>query len=247
MAACRNLAGLPESLQRERWMSINVSPVQLRTPDFIRLAEQMIAHTGVDPRQLCLEITENAVMHDPALVIRMLNKLKALGVSIWLDDFGTGHSSLAYLRQLPVDCIKIDRSFVHEIQGSTAGPLLQGIISMARSVGCEVLAEGVETEAQRSAMLAAGCRLMQGYLFGRPDSFCPKLSVRGARAAAAPRPAPPSPRSTRISSRSRRPPSPQAASRSPDSRRCSWPRGPLARASSSMYALNATSEPKPTR
>ena len=169
--ACAQLAALPEELQRERWVSINVSPVQLRSPEFIRFAEQLIEHTGVDPRRVCLEITENAVMHDPGLAVRMLSKLKSLGVSIWLDDFGTGHSSLAYLRQLPVDCIKIDRSFVAEIQGHTAGPLLQGIIAMARSVGCEVLAEGVETEAQRRALLQAGCRLMQGFLFGLPDSF----------------------------------------------------------------------------
>ncbi len=171
LAACHKLARLPEELQRERWLSLNISPLQLRSSDFIRQTEQMILQTGIDPRRLCLEITENAVMDDPALAIRMLTRLKGLGVSIWLDDFGTGHSSLAYLRQLPVDCIKIDRSFINDIEGESAGPLLQGMISMARSVGCEVLAEGIETEAQRRALLAAGCRLMQGFLFGKPDVF----------------------------------------------------------------------------
>lgn len=171
VAACSELVALPEAVRRSRWISINVSPVQLRSPDFIRYAKDMLEATGMDPTLLRLEITENAVMHDPQLAISMLSQIKALGVSIWLDDFGTGHSSLAYLRQLPVDCIKIDRSFVSEIEGAEAGPLLQGIISMARSVGCEVLAEGVETEAQRQALLAAGCTLMQGYLFGRPEPF----------------------------------------------------------------------------
>ncbi|MDO9354030.1 MAG: GGDEF domain-containing phosphodiesterase, partial [Solirubrobacteraceae bacterium] len=171
IAASRELVALPPELRRARWVSINVSPVQLRSPDFIRHARRMLAETDIDPRLLRIEITENAVMHDPELAIRMLTQVKALGVSVWLDDFGTGHSSLAYLRQLPVDCIKIDRSFIAEIQGASAGPLLHGIVSMARSVGCEVLAEGVETELQREALLGAGCRLMQGYLFGRPDRF----------------------------------------------------------------------------
>jgi diguanylate cyclase (GGDEF)-like protein len=171
VGTCRELVALPPAVRGARWVSINVSPVQLRSPDFIKHFRRMLAETGVDPTLLRLEITENAVMHDPELAIRMLNQIKSLGVSIWLDDFGTGHSSLAYLRRLPVDCIKVDRSFVNEIQGTTAGPLLQGIISMARSVGCEVLAEGVETESQREALLAAGCTLMQGYLFGKPDRF----------------------------------------------------------------------------
>jgi diguanylate cyclase (GGDEF)-like protein len=170
-AACREMAALPEALRRVRWMSINISPVQLRSADFIKHAKNLLAKTGVEPSLLRLEITENAVMHDPELAIKTLTQIKALGVSIWLDDFGTGHSSLAYLRQLPVDCIKIDRSFIAEIQGTTVGPLLQGIVSMARSVGCEVLVEGVETETQRLALLAAGCTLMQGYLFGKPDRF----------------------------------------------------------------------------
>jgi EAL domain-containing protein (putative c-di-GMP-specific phosphodiesterase class I) len=171
VAACRELMALPEALRSARYVSINVSPVQLRSPDFVRDAERMLAQTGIDPRLLAIEITETAVMHDVELAMRMLNEIKALGVSIWLDDFGTGHSSLTYLRQLPVDCIKIDRSFIGEIEGAHVGPLLQGIVSMARSIGCEVLAEGVETELQRQALLGIGCTLMQGMLFGAPDTF----------------------------------------------------------------------------
>jgi EAL domain-containing protein (putative c-di-GMP-specific phosphodiesterase class I) len=131
----------------------------------------MLAQTGIDPHLLAIEITETAVLHDMELAVRMLTEIKALGVSVWLDDFGTGHSSLTSLRRLPVDCIKIDRSFVSDIGCDGAGPLLQGIVSMARSVGCEVLAEGVETELQRRALLDAGCSLMQGLLFGGPDAF----------------------------------------------------------------------------
>ncbi len=171
VAASRELMALPEALRRTRWISINVSPVQLRSRDFVKYAQRMLAETGIDPHLLAIEITENAVMHDLELAISMLKQVKALGVSVWLDDIGTGHSSLTYLRQLPVDCIKIDRSFVTEIEGDTAGPLLQSIVALARSVGCEVLAEGVETELQRAALLGAGCKLMQGLLFGAPDAF----------------------------------------------------------------------------
>jgi diguanylate cyclase (GGDEF)-like protein len=180
VAACRELMALSEALRNTRYVSINVSPVQLRTPEFVRYAERMLARTGIDPHRLAIEITETAVMHDVELAIRMLKQIKALGVSIWLDDFGTGHSSLTYLRQLPVDCIKIDRSFVAEIEGDRVGPLLHGIVSMARSVGCEVLAEGVETELQREALLNAGCPLMQGLLFGAPDSFARWAPVEAA-------------------------------------------------------------------
>jgi diguanylate cyclase (GGDEF)-like protein len=171
VAASRELMALPAAQRYTRYVSINVSPVQLRTPHFVRYAQRMLAQTGIDPHLLAIEITETAVMHDVELAMRMLTQIKALGVSIWLDDFGTGHSSLTYLRQLPVDCIKIDRSFVTGIDAAGAGPLLHGIVSMARSIGCEVLAEGVETELQREALLAIGCTLMQGLLFGAPDTF----------------------------------------------------------------------------
>lgn len=151
------------------YLSVNVSPVQLRDESFVRELRALLAGTGLPASRLQLELTEGTVMADPAYAARVLGELSAMGIRIALDDFGTGHSSLAYLRTFPIDCIKIDRVFVTDLgQPGRHEPIVTAIIAIAQSLGAGVVAEGVETEAQRQALLGMGCRTMQGYLFSRP-------------------------------------------------------------------------------
>jgi len=149
--------------------SINLSPRQLAQPDLIEQMRSVIDETGVDPGLLELEITETSVMADPEHHIAVLHELKALGMSLAIDDFGTGYSSLSYLQRLPVDCLKIDRSFVTSLPTSQRACTLAGaIIALARAMGLKVVAEGVETEAQAEFLKASGCHEFQGFLFARP-------------------------------------------------------------------------------
>ena len=155
---------------RTPYLSVNVSPVQLRDPGFVAQLRGLLERTGVEPARLQLELTESTVMADPARAARMLRELSALGVRIALDDFGTGYSSLAYLRTFPIDCIKIDRAFVGDLMtpDGLRGAIVPAIVAIARGLGAAVVAEGVETEPQRDALFALGCSGMQGYLFSRP-------------------------------------------------------------------------------
>jgi FixJ family two-component response regulator len=150
---------------------VNVSPLQFLSGDLARHVHSALHDTGADPHQLGLEVTESSLMHDPEQAARMLRELKSLGIEISLDDFGTGYSSLSCLRSLPIDVVKIDRSFVNDI---TAAPesasVTRSIITMSHGLQMKVLAEGVETEAQLALLLAKGCDQIQGYWFSRPVS-----------------------------------------------------------------------------
>jgi diguanylate cyclase (GGDEF)-like protein len=151
------------------YLSVNVSPVQLRDESFVRELRALLAGTGLPASRLQLELTEGTVMEKPEHAARVLGELSEMGVRIALDDFGTGHSSLAYLRTFPLDCIKIDRVFVTDLgQTGRHEPIVPAIVAIAQSLGAGVVAEGVETAAQREALLAMGCAGMQGYLFSRP-------------------------------------------------------------------------------
>ncbi len=150
-------------------LSVNVSAVQFQRPEFIAEIEDALAQAGVAPGLLKIEITESVVMEDAQTAVMMLNRLKQLGVRISLDDFGTGHSSLGYLRQLPIDEIKIDQSFVRDVvTDSYAATLCRAIIAMSQQLQFTVVAEGVETEDQARFLKDAGCQLLQGFLFSRP-------------------------------------------------------------------------------
>jgi EAL domain-containing protein (putative c-di-GMP-specific phosphodiesterase class I) len=130
-----------------------------------------LAETGFDPSLLELEITESAAMQHAETTVGTLGRLKALGVRVAIDDFGTGYSSLAYLKRFPLDTLKIDRSFVHEIHTDpVAAAISTAVIVMAHTLKLRVVAEGVESEEQREFLAAHGCDGMQGYLFGRPVS-----------------------------------------------------------------------------
>ena len=151
-------------------MDVNVSPAQLAEDQLVIDLISVLEDTGLDPRRIVLEITETALMTNVETTARRLRELAALGVTIALDDFGTGHSSLAHLRRLPVEIVKIDKSFVSgsDHNGNNGAELLHGIIGLARSLGLQTIAEGVETAAQATQLRDFGCHLGQGYLFGRP-------------------------------------------------------------------------------
>jgi EAL domain-containing protein (putative c-di-GMP-specific phosphodiesterase class I) len=174
-------------------VAVNVSPVQLQQPDLAETVARALEETGLAPACLRLEITEGAVMQDAKMTINVLRDLRELGVEISVDDFGTGYSSLSYLKRLPIDEVKIDRSFVHDVPGDPDdAAIVAAIIALAQALNLRVVAEGVETQEQLAFLRERGCHVMQGYLFARPmpaHEFEALLRQGGKLQAAAPRPA----------------------------------------------------------
>ncbi|MBV9556333.1 MAG: GGDEF domain-containing protein [Pseudolabrys sp.] len=159
--------------EAKRWpglyISVNLSPVQARDRGIVDQVRDALAESGVAPSRLMLEITEGVLIENPDEMVRRIESLRALGVKIALDDFGSGYSSLGYLQRFPFDKLKIDRSFVTALgRSSNAGVILQAIVALGRALGVTVLVEGVETEEQRVLLRLAGCDEMQGYLFAKP-------------------------------------------------------------------------------
>jgi diguanylate cyclase (GGDEF)-like protein len=151
------------------YIAVNLSPVQMRDRKFVELMASVLAETKIAPSRIVLEITESVLIDDPETAKSRLEDLRALGVKLALDDFGSGYSSLAYLQRLPFDKLKIDRGFVAALEHSAnAGVIIQAIVALGRALGLSVLIEGVETEEQRVLMRLAGCNEMQGFLFARP-------------------------------------------------------------------------------
>jgi len=152
-------------------ISVNLSPAQFIHPGIVDTVAEVLRQTGLPPWRLELEITESTLMDDTRNALRVLTALKALGVRIAMDDFGTGYSSLSYLRKFPFDKIKIDRSFLSDVENDTEAEIIvHAIIAMSRSLRLDVTAEGVETQPQLDMLQAHGCTFAQGYLLGRP---CP--------------------------------------------------------------------------
>jgi diguanylate cyclase (GGDEF)-like protein/PAS domain S-box-containing protein len=153
----------------ERKVSVNLSVRQLEEPDIVDDVAKVLQETRLDARHLTLEITESLVMHDAQLVRERLGALKALGVSFAVDDFGTGYSSLGYIQKFPVDVIKIDRSFVDQLDDGGGGAgVVRTIIDLAEGLSADVVAEGIETEAQLRALVDLGCPHGQGFHYSRP-------------------------------------------------------------------------------
>jgi EAL domain-containing protein (putative c-di-GMP-specific phosphodiesterase class I) len=150
-------------------IAVNISAIQFMRDDFADQVAEVLRESGLDPELLELELTESVMVKDFTESTRQLERLKALGVSIAVDDFGTGYSSLNQLHRLPIDRIKIDRSFIQAL-GETRGtlPIVESIIAMAHRMGMIVVAEGVETEQQERALVDHGCDLLQGYLLSKP-------------------------------------------------------------------------------
>ena len=151
-------------------VAVNIYALQFAQPSFAESVAQVLEETGVDPRLLELELTESMIMSDVDESARQMRQLRSLGVSIAVDDFGTGYSSLAYLHRLPIDILKIDQSFVEEMEWSDSTlPLVQAIVALAHNLGLAVVAEGVETNRQLAALRAIQCDYLQGFLFHRPQ------------------------------------------------------------------------------
>lgn len=150
-------------------VAVNVSARQFRHPDFVDSVRNTLRRTGAPPQRLKLELTESLVVHDLQDTYEKMKVLKEIGITLSLDDFGTGNSSLSYLTRLPLDQLKIDKSFVcHLPENENDSIICQTIIAMARGLGLSVIAEGVETDAQRTLLAQQGCHMYQGYLFNRP-------------------------------------------------------------------------------
>lgn len=183
--ACRKAKQWPDDMR----ISVNVSPIQLAKPDFVGTVQSVLADTGLEPSRLVLECTETIFIEDSEKTLSTLHKLKQIGVQIALDDFGTGYSSLSYLRSFPFDIVKIDRSFVSDLDaGTSSSVIVQAVILIAGSLGIKTVAEGVETEPQLKLLKLLGCDDVQGYLLGKPapaEEIGKLVEQRSVRAAAA--------------------------------------------------------------
>ena len=169
-AACDQLARWADTPKMQHLnLAVNVSAYQFRSADFIEQVLAILEGSGASPQRLRLELTESLLIDNLPLVIEKMFILKAKGVSFSLDDFGTGYSSLSYLKHMPLDELKIDRSFVRDILSDHHdASIAKTIIALAQNLGLNVIAEGVEMEAQRDFLTAAGCHTYQGFLFSRP-------------------------------------------------------------------------------
>jgi diguanylate cyclase (GGDEF)-like protein/PAS domain S-box-containing protein len=150
------------------YITVNVSSRQLMQHNFLRLVEQALQDAQMKPCDLRLEITETALMDSPTSAAELLRQLRDFGVKIYLDDFGTGYSSLSHLHKLPVDALKIDRSFVNSLLLPDRSPIVESILALARTLNTSVVAEGIETEVQARELVRLGCTHAQGYLFSKP-------------------------------------------------------------------------------
>jgi predicted signal transduction protein with EAL and GGDEF domain len=163
--ACRDAASWPETIS----LAVNVSSVQFAVGSLVRTVMGALGDSGLEPGRLELEITESVLMRDADQALLMLRELRQRGVRVAMDDFGTGYSSLSYLRSFPFDRIKIDRSFVHDIEtNAEAQAIVRAVSGLGRSLGMAITVEGVETDGQLAAVRREGCRDVQGYLFSRP-------------------------------------------------------------------------------
>jgi EAL domain-containing protein (putative c-di-GMP-specific phosphodiesterase class I) len=182
-------------------LSVNISAVQLRKsnhsleqqnfgstrklikPNLVEQIQNVLESSEINPARLKLEITESLALHDIDFTIETLLHLKALGISIAMDDFGTGHSSLAHLKRMPLDQIKIDQSFVRDIVSDNYDQaIVKSMVDMANNIGISIIAEGVENQAQLDVLLNQGCDLFQGFLFGEAlpiDEFEQRLMKHG--------------------------------------------------------------------
>jgi EAL domain-containing protein (putative c-di-GMP-specific phosphodiesterase class I) len=168
-SAARTLAELDRGAAPGLFMAVNISARQFQNPALVAAVESALSAHGIAAARLHLELTESAMMDHPEEAKRIMVELKSLGVGLSVDDFGTGYSSLAYLKRFPVDCVKIDRSFVQDLPADRDdAAIAAAIIAMGHSLGLNVVAEGVETEAQLAFLAAQGCELFQGYLDSQP-------------------------------------------------------------------------------
>jgi diguanylate cyclase (GGDEF)-like protein/PAS domain S-box-containing protein len=176
--ACREAVSWKKPLR----VAVNVSPIQFRHGDLPRLVHSVLLETGLAPNRLELEITEGVLIGDFSRAVSILRRLKSLGVKIALDDFGTGYSSLSYLHAFPFDKIKIDRTFISDLETNRHSiAIVRALIGLSRSLNIPILAEGVETQAQHAFLAQEGCAEVQGYLTGRPLEIANYAGVVGRK------------------------------------------------------------------
>jgi diguanylate cyclase (GGDEF)-like protein/PAS domain S-box-containing protein len=185
--ACRQACALQRQGSPALHVAVNLSARQFRQKDLVRSVTEVLARTGLDPRNLELEVTESSVMENAGDAIRTLHELKAMGIHLSIDDFGTGYSSLSYLKRFPIDALKVDQSFVRDIiTDQDDAAIASAIIAMGHSLRLTLIAEGVETEEQLAFLRERDCHKAQGYLFGRPmpaEQLAALLAPRGRAAA----------------------------------------------------------------
>ena len=164
--ACTDARMLPDDC----FVAVNISPVQFMTKDFVSLVKSVMRETGVRANKLELEVTETAMMQDRERAAKILKELSEMGISVAVDDFGTGYSNLSYLIDFSFQKLKIDRSFVSRMENdSSSGAVVSTIVGLSRALGVHTIAEGVETEHQATLLRAAGCEVVQGFFYGRPE------------------------------------------------------------------------------
>lgn len=169
---------------RYRTLSVNISPIHIGQPDFVERLEALVVKEGLVPSRVSLELTEGVLLRNSRELMKVVDRLRQIGFSLSIDDFGTGYSNLSYLRELAINRIKIDRSFVVDLimkdgtVNSRATPLLEAMMFMAQTLGITPLVEGIETQQQAEVLRNLGCELFQGYLYGRPEP----LAARGEEA-----------------------------------------------------------------
>ena len=163
--ACLDAAGWPGEVR----VAVNLSPLQFRSGELYGTVVEALSASDLSPGRLQLEVTESLVIQDVERTFAELERLRALGIQILMDDFGTGYSSLSYFERFPFDKIKIDQSFIRGLDGArAAGAIIRAIVGLGDALGMGIVAEGVETERQMAALVAAGCTHLQGFLFSRP-------------------------------------------------------------------------------
>ncbi len=171
--ACTDALMLPEDC----FVAVNISPVQFMSKNFMSMVRTVMNETQLKPSKLELEVTETAMMQDKERAAKILKELTDMGISVAVDDFGTGYSNLSYLIDFSFQKLKIDRSFVSRMENdSSTGAVVSTIVGLSRALGVHTIAEGVETESQATLLRAAGCEVVQGYFYGRPEPLVVNLA-----------------------------------------------------------------------
>jgi diguanylate cyclase (GGDEF)-like protein len=168
--ACRSYSDFARLAPGRFSVAVNVSMPQFRQGGFVGRISELMASCGIPRGGLELEVTESVAMDEPKVVTASLSAVREVGVKVAIDDFGTGYSSLAHLRELPIDCLKIDRAFIKEISGGKGGMFAETIVALGQKLGMSIVAEGVETEEQAGFLRGMGCHMAQGFLYAKPMS-----------------------------------------------------------------------------
>lgn len=166
--ACQHITQLEKHGFPGLRIAVNVSVPQFRSPNFVSSVIDCVKRHNINPQLLELEITESVVMDEPSIIIEALQQLRNFGIKVAIDDFGIGFSSMNYLQQLPLDRIKIDRTFVSDISSTTCGVIAETIVRLGKRLGLQTIAEGIETKEQECALVAMGCEEVQGFLYAKP-------------------------------------------------------------------------------